>query len=72
MAVDVAMVVGAAVVDKQAVAVTVDVAAGSRYAGSWGGDGNSGCSGSRHRGGSTEVDFIKKLRVLVDKSRLTF
>ena len=64
--------VGAAVVDKQAVDVAVDEAAGSRYAGSWAGDGNGGCSGSRHRGSSTEVAFIKKLRVLVEKSRLTF
>ena len=72
MAVGVAVVVGATVVDKQAVAVTVDVAAGSRYVGSWGGDGNGGCSGSRHRGGSTEVAIIKKLRLLVEKSRLTF
>ena len=72
MAVGVDVVVGAAVVDKQAVAVTVDVAASSRYAGSWGSDGNGGCSGSRNRGGSTEVAFIKKLRVLVEKSRLTF
>ena len=59
MAVGVAVVVGATVVDKQAVAVTVDVAAGSRYAGTWGGDSNGGCSGSRHRGGSTEVASIK-------------
>ena len=59
MAVGVAMVAGAAVVDKQAVAVIVDRAAGSRYAGSWDGDGNGGYSGSRHRGGSTEVGFIK-------------
>ena len=72
MAVGVALVAGAAVVDKQAVAVTVDVAASSRYVGSWGSDGNGGCSGSRHRGSSTGVAFTKKLRVLVEKSRLTF
>ena len=59
-------------VNKQAVTVTVDVAAGSRYAGSWGGDDNGSCSGSRHRGGNTVVAFIKKLRVLVEKSCLTF
>ena len=59
MAMGVAMVVGAAVVNKKAVAVTVDVVTSSRYAGSWGGDGNGGCSGSRHRGVSTEVAFIK-------------
>ena len=68
----VAVVVGADVVDKQAAAVTVDVVAGLRYAGSWDVNGNGGCSGSRHRGGSTEIAFIKKLRVLVEKSRLTF
>ena len=51
MAVGVVVVVGAAVVDKQAVAVTVDVAVGSRYADSRGGDGNDGCSSRRHRGG---------------------
>ena len=53
MAVGVAAVMGATVVDKQAVAVTVDVAVGSRYAYSWGGDGNDGCSSSHHRGGSS-------------------
>ena len=58
MAVGVAAVMGATVVDKQAVAVTVDVAAGSRYVGSWGGDGNGGCSGSRHRGGNTGVASV--------------
>ena len=72
MAIGVGVVVGAPVVHKQAVDVTVDVAASSGYAGSWGGEGNGACSGSRHRGGSRELAFIKKLRVLVEKSRLTF
>ena len=53
MAVGVGVVVGAAVVDKKAVAVTVDVAAGLRYVGSWDGDSIGGCSGSGHRGGSS-------------------
>ena len=56
MAVGVAVVMGAAVVNKQAVAVTLDMAAGSRYAGSWGGDGNGGFNSSRHRGSSSGGD----------------
>ena len=60
MAVGMAVVMGAAVVHhKKAGDVTVDVVAGSRYVGSLGSHDNGGCSGSRHRGGSTEVAFIK-------------